>query len=82
VWLGPEGKSGIWIKRSLNELTIFVVVAPFDRSCPVESGDDMRELYDVAPQIEPTGEILSINGISGDLRSIRVRCRTVGISCG
>jgi hypothetical protein len=59
VWLGPGGKSGIWIKRSLNELTIFVVAAPFDRS-PVESGDEMRELYDLILQIESTGEILSI----------------------
>jgi hypothetical protein len=32
---------------------------PFDRS-PVESGDDMRELYDLILQIESTGEILSI----------------------
>jgi hypothetical protein len=30
AWLGPEGKRGIWIKRSSNELMRFVVAVSFD----------------------------------------------------
>lgn len=57
VWLslGPEGQRGIWIEQPSN-LKEFVAAASFDQSCPgcipVESGDDLEELYKNAPRIE------------------------------
>ena len=53
--LGPEGKRGTWIERPSN-FKEFVAAASFDQSCPgcipVESGDDLEELYKNAPRIE------------------------------
>ena len=58
--LGPEGKRGIWIERSSN-LKEFVVAASFDQSCstrvPVESGDNLEELYGNAPRIESVSKV-------------------------
>ena len=60
-WLGPEGKRGVWIERPLSILMDFVVAVSFDQSSPaavpVESGDNLRELYKIAPRIASTGEI-------------------------
>ena len=52
--LGPEGKRGIWIERSPNKLKRYVVAVTFDQrvGVPVEPGDDLRELCEIAPQIE------------------------------
>jgi len=58
VELGPEGKRGIWIERSFGSggLKRFVVAVSFDQSppvhLPVESGDNLEELCDIAPHIE------------------------------
>ena len=64
AWLGPEGKRGIWIERPLNEVKRFVVAVSFDRSCsavvPVELGDDLQELCEIAPQIESTADIFVV----------------------
>jgi hypothetical protein len=59
AWLGLEGKRGIWIERSLKRLKGSVVAVTFDQSSstgvPVESGDDLQELCEIAPRIESTG---------------------------
>lgn len=63
VWLGPEGKRCVWIERSSNALTRSIVAASFGRGppagVPVESGDDLRELCEIAPQIESTGDVFT-----------------------
>ena len=65
AWLGPEGKRGIWIRREPNELTRVVVAVSSGQSCPgavpVESGDDLQELYELAPRIESTGIVFIID---------------------
>lgn len=68
AWLGQEGKRGIWIERSPNELKRFVVAASFDQSgpagVPVESGDDLRQLREIAPRIELTNDVFIIKSMS------------------
>ena len=63
-WLGPEGKRGVWIERSFDQLEGFVVAVSFNQSCPagvrVESGDNLQELREVAPRIESTGGIFMV----------------------
>lgn len=63
-WLGPEGKRGIWIERPLSKLMNSVVAVSFDQDCssavPVESGDDLQELCEIAPRIESTGVIFTV----------------------
>jgi hypothetical protein len=61
AWLGPEGKRGIWIERSSNQLKRSIVAVSFDQSgsagVPVESGDDLQELCEIAPRIESIGDV-------------------------
>jgi len=68
AWLGQEGKRGIWIERSPNQLKRFVVAASFDQSglagVPMESGDDLRELRKIAPRIERTSDVFIIKSQS------------------
>ena len=63
--LGPEGKRGLWICRSANGLTRFIVAISFDQSCPaavpVESGDDLRELCELAPRIKSKGRVFIVD---------------------
>lgn len=63
-WLGPEGKRGIWIERPITKLMNFVVAVSFDESCPaaipVESGDDLQELCEIAPRIESTEDVFIV----------------------
>lgn len=60
-WLGPEGKRGVWTKRPLDAATNVVVAVSFDQSyseaVPVESGDDLQELCEIAPRIKSIGDI-------------------------
>ena len=67
-WLGPEGKRGVWIERPLSKLMNFVVAVSFDQSCPgavpVESGDDLRELCEIAPRIESMGDVFIVESWS------------------
>ena len=63
---GPEGKRGIWIVRPANKLKRFIVALSFDQSCPlvrvpVESGDDLRELCEIAPRIESKTDVFVID---------------------
>jgi len=64
-WLGPEGKRGVWIERPLSALVNFVVAVSFDQSCPevvpVELGDDLGELCEIAPRIESTGDVFIVD---------------------
>ncbi|KAF9649209.1 hypothetical protein BDM02DRAFT_1948733 [Thelephora ganbajun] len=68
--LGPEGKRGLWTERSLSKLKRFVVAASFDQSCSeavaVESGDDLRELCEIAPRIESTSDVFVVDSWSPD----------------
>ena len=62
--LGPEGKRGIWVERSLGGLRRFIVAVTFDRNppagVPVESGDDLKELCEIAPHIESTEDVFIV----------------------
>ena len=62
--LGPEGKRGIWVERSLGGLKRFVVAVSFDRSppgrVPVESGDDLQELCKIAPHIKSMKDVFIV----------------------
>lgn len=62
--LGPEGKRGVWVERSLGGLRRFVVAVSFNQSSlagvPVESGDDLQELWKIAPQIESTADVFIV----------------------
>lgn len=64
-WLGPQGKRGIWIERPLSKHMDFVVAVSFDQrfpaAVPVEPGDDLGELCEIAPRIEATGDVFIWN---------------------
>lgn len=64
AWLGPEGKRGIWMERSADAQTSVVAVS-FDQSCPeavpVESGVSLRGPFRLAPRIESTNEIFTVD---------------------
>ena len=65
VWLGPEGKRGIWMECPSNEPKSSVVAVSFDQSSPagvpVKSGDDLQELCEITPRIESTADIFSVD---------------------
>ena len=62
--LGPEGKRGIWVERSLGGPKRFVVAVSFDQnpstSVPVESGDNLQELCEIAPHIESMEDVFIV----------------------
>ena len=70
AWLGSEGKRGIWTERSSHELNRSVVAASFNQSpsagVPVESGDDLQELCELAPRIESTGSVFIVDSWNPD----------------
>jgi len=59
--LGPEGKRGIWVERSLGGLKRFIVAVTFDQNppagVPVESGDNLQELCEIAPHMESMQDV-------------------------
>ena len=59
LWLGPEGKRGVWASEDNSKRTIVAVSLDQSRRAgvPVESGDELQELCKIAPRIESTGDV-------------------------
>ena len=60
LWLGPEGKRGIWMERLKDHSKRFVVAVSFDQSragVTAESGDELQELCEGAPRIESIRDV-------------------------
>ena len=72
-WLGPEGKRAVWVERPGGKPMDFVVAVSFDTSCPgavpVEPGDDLEELCEIAPRIESTSDVFISTGDADRERS-------------
>lgn len=72
VWLGAQGKRGLWIERplSLRAHMRFIVAASFDQNgqgaVVIQSGENLQELSRTVPRIETTGDALVVDFLTVD----------------
>lgn len=72
VWLGTQGKRGLWIERplSLRAHMRFIVAASFEQSgqgaVAIQSGENLQELSKTVPRIETTGDALVVDFLTVD----------------